>query len=123
VEQPYFDMVCEEDEIDCEDETDCVVFTFKPVQPQNDVDQKLLAEVLNGDALSDREITYRIPVSDRSKSWIKKFLVDDLGIDPTLNLKRAIPEAMGKQVLVKLSHRVTQDASAIYENVAGTAKV
>jgi len=123
VQQPDFDRVCDEDAIDYEDETPCVVFTFKPVQVQNDVDQRELREVLNGETLSEREITYRIPAADRSKRWIKKFLVDDLGIDPTLQLKQAICEAMGRQVNVKLSHRVAKNGSAVYDFVVGTAKV
>jgi hypothetical protein len=35
-------------------QTDCVDFSFKPLQAQDDVDTKQLTEVLNGDALSDR---------------------------------------------------------------------
>jgi hypothetical protein len=114
--QPIFDKVGE-------NQTDCVIFNLKPVQAQGDVDQKQLAEVLNGEALSDRKITHRMFVTDRSKHRIKKFLVDDLGIDPTHSLKQSIEEAMNKQVLVKLSHQPAKDGSAVYENVASTAKV
>src|SRR5262249_47787286 len=52
--------------------TDCVVFNLKPMQAQSDVDQKQLAEVLNGDALHDRTITHRMFVTDKSKHRIKK---------------------------------------------------
>jgi hypothetical protein len=106
-----------------ENQTDCVVFNLKVAQAQSDVDQNQLAEVLNGDALLDRKITHRMFVTDRSKHRIKKFLADDLGIDPTNSLRKSIMEAAGKQVLVKLTHKHAQDGQTIYENVLSTAKV
>ena len=124
--QPYFEKAGEEDEIDCEDdETLYVVFTFRPLRVENDVDQGQLREVLNGEMLSDREITYRMFVdqSNQFKGRINKFLVDDLGIDSTLRLKEALPEAMGKEVYVKLMHQPSKDGRRLLAIVASTAKV
>jgi hypothetical protein len=103
--------------------TDCVTFSFKPLQVQDDVDQKQLAEVLNGDALPDRRITHRMFVTNKSKHRLKKFLVDDLGLDENNSLKQLISEAPSRQVLVKLTHQPSKDGSAVYENVASTSKV
>ena len=103
--------------------TDCVVFNLRVVQAGHDVDQMQLAEVINGKALSDPKITHCMFVTDRSKHRIKKFLADDLGIDPTNSLKQSIGEAPGKQVYVKLTHQTAQDGETIYENVLSTAKV
>ena len=103
--------------------TDCVIFNLKPIQAQDDVDQKQLAEVLNGEALQDRRIRHTMFVTDKSKHRIKKFLVDHLGIDETHSLRQSIDEAMGRQVLVKLTHESSKNGDAVYENVASTAKV
>jgi hypothetical protein len=104
-------------------QTDCVTFTLKVLQAQPDVDETQLADVINGGALSDRTITHRMFVTDRSKHRIKKFLVDDLGLDPTQSLREAINEAMGKDVLVRLTHQIGQDQQTIFENVLSTARV
>jgi hypothetical protein len=105
-------------------ETDCVDFSLKPLQAQGDVDPKQLAEVLNGEALSDRRIKHRMFVTDRSKHRLKKFLVDDLGLDENNSVRQLISEAINRQVYVKLTHQPSKDGSAVvYENVASTAKV
>jgi hypothetical protein len=62
-------------------------------------------------------------VTEKSKNRLKKFLVDDLGIDEKISLSQAISEAMGKQVYAKLSHQSSKDGSTVYENVVSTAKV
>jgi hypothetical protein len=104
-------------------QTNCVTFTLKVLQAENDVDETQLADVIDGGALSNRTITHRMFVTDRSKYRIKKFLVDDLGLDPINSLRESINAAMGKQVLVKLTHQTGQDQQTIFENVLSTARV
>lgn len=103
--------------------TDCVIFNFKPLQAQDDVDQSQLRDVLNGQALQDRKIKYTMFVTGRSKHHIAKFLRDDLGIDATFSLRQSIDEAIGKQVYVRLTHESSKTSDAVYENVASTRKV
>jgi hypothetical protein len=104
-------------------QTDCVTFTLRVRQAQPDVDETQLADVINGGALSDRTITHRMFVTGKSKHRIKKFLVDDLGLDPTQSLRQAIMEAMGKDVLVQLTHQIGQDKQTVFENVLTTRRV
>jgi hypothetical protein len=103
--------------------TNCVTFNLKVIQAQDDVDPKQLAEAINGEALSGRSIKHLMFITDRSKHRIKKFLVDDLGVDPTNSLRQALLEAMGKPVLVKLVHQASKDGKTIFENVDRTARV
>jgi hypothetical protein len=105
-----------------QNQTDCVNFMLKPLQAQADVDQKQLAEVLNGAALSDKKIRYRLFITNESKHRLKKFLADDLGIEQT-NFRQMVPEAMGKQVMAKLTHQASQDGTTVYTQVQSTAKV
>lgn len=103
-------------------QTDAVDFNIKPLQAQQDVDQKQLAESLDGSTLPDKKIRYRVFVTPDSKHRLLKFLKDDLGI-PVSTLRQMIPEAMGKQVMVKLSHQASADGTTVYHQVQSTAKV
>lgn len=103
-------------------QTDAIDFNIKPLQAQADVDAKQLAESLDGTALSDKKIRYRVFVTNDSKHRLLKFLRDDLGI-PVTNFRQMIPEAMGKQIIVKLSHQASADGTMVYHQVQSTAKV
>ena len=105
-----------------QNQTDCVVFNLKPLEPMQDVDRKLLAESLNGAPLSDKKIRHRLFVTNESKHRLKRFLVAHLGLEGT-NFAQMIPEAMGHQVYAKISHQSSQDGTTVYQNVASTAKV
>ena len=102
--------------------TDCVNFNLKPIQPQGDVDQKQLLEALNGQSLQDKKIRHRLFVTPDSAWRLKQFLAEHLGI-PVTNLGAMIPEAMGKQVMVTLGHQASQDGTQVYQVVKSTAKV
>jgi hypothetical protein len=99
-----------------------VNFNLKPVQAGKDVDQAQLKEVLNGDALQDKKIRHRLFITNDSKHRLKKFLVDDLGVEPS-NFRQMIPESMGKQVMVTLTHQSSADGTTVYTNVKSTARV
>jgi hypothetical protein len=91
------------------------------------VDDKQLEEYLNGSALSEmRPIRHRLFLTRDSKYRVKQFLVDHLGIhfdEKKTTLGQAIPEAMGKQVVVELGHQASQDGTQVFNIVKSTAKV
>jgi hypothetical protein len=102
-------------------ETDAVIFSFKPVQPTEDVDQQALQTALDGSALADKKIRYTMWGTPDAAYRIKNFLVDHLGI-PSTSLGQMIPQAMGKQVLVNIGHRTDGNPPQIYMDVKSTAK-
>jgi hypothetical protein len=103
-------------------QTHCIDFNLKVLQAQPDVDQAQLAEVINGGALSDRKIKHRMFVTDKSKHRLKKFLVEDLGVDSSMSVSEALDAAMGKQCYVKLTHQASKSGT-VFENVLSTAHV
>jgi hypothetical protein len=109
--------------------TDCVNFKMKPVQAQADVDQTALQEVLTSKdgtfrPLQDTKIFHRLFITEDSIWRLKKFLVEDLGIEEgSKSLGQLIPEAMGRQVLVNVGHRPSDDGTQIYIDIKGTAAV
>jgi hypothetical protein len=105
-----------------QNQTDCVEFNLKPIQAQQDVDEKQLAAVLDGSSLTDKKIRHRLFITNESKHRLKKFLMNDLGLKGT-NLRQMIPEAMGRQVMVKLTHTNSQDGTTVYSQVQSTARV
>lgn len=104
--------------------TDCVEFKLKLAQAGDDVDQAILLEQLKGKPLSEKSIKHRLFITEDAVWRLKKFLVEDLGIEEgTRGLGEMIPEAMGKQVYVTLGHRPSDDGKQIYMEVKDTAKV
>lgn len=105
-------------------ETDCFEFNLKFMQQGQDVDQNALQEALKGKALSDRSIKHRLFITEDAVWRMKKFLTDDLGIEAgTRGLGAMIPEAMGKQVMVSIGHRPSDDGQQLYMDIKQTAKV
>src|SRR5262245_44792711 len=62
-------------------ETDCVTFNLRPVAAQDGVDQDQLIATLNGASLSDKKIRHRLFITPDSVYRLKRFLIDDLGIE------------------------------------------
>jgi hypothetical protein len=104
-----------------QNQTDAVQFNIKPLQAVK-VDERQLDEVLNGASLSDKKIQHTVWLTNDSKYRMKQFLVDHLGI-PESSFRQMIPEAMGKQVVVELAHKNSQDGTRIYNVVKSTAHV
>jgi len=97
---------------------------FKPLQAQADVDQEKLAEILNGQALNDKKINANFFVTDAASYRLKDFCIDSLGIEGTgKSLRQVASEIQGKQVLVNLGHRASDDGKAIYNEVKSYARV
>jgi hypothetical protein len=100
--------------------TNCVDFSLSPRQAI-DVDPHLLSEALNGAALADRKIFYRMFVTPDSVYRLKKFLHEDLGV-PLTTFNQMIPEAMGRQVIATLSHRMSPDSTRVFQDVKKTER-
>jgi hypothetical protein len=102
-------------------QTDFVEYTVKLLQPREDVNQDDLLAMGGLDGKTMR-LTYYI--TDDATWRLKQFLVEHLGIEEgSKTLGQMIPEAMGKQVYVTVSHQASQDGTAVYANASGTAKV
>ncbi len=104
-------------------QTDCINFKLKPMQAQGDVDPGTLQQSLNGASLQDKTIRHRLFITEESVWRLKQFL-EHLGIEEgTKSLGEMIPEAQGKQVIVTLGHRASEDGTQVFQEVKGTAKV
>lgn len=102
-------------------ETDVADFQIRILQPQPDVDLVAFAEAKgNRDELKQRA---RFFITDDALFRLKEFL-EHLGIDPAgKSLSEMINEAPGKQVMVSLKHRPSQDGTQIYAEIDRTAAV
>jgi hypothetical protein len=108
-----------------QNQTDAVNFNIKLLQAMK-VDDDQLDEYLNGSSLSDKHIRHRLFLTKDAVYRLKKFLVNDLGIEfdeGKTSVGAAIPEAMGKQFVLELGHQSSQDGQQIFNVVKSTAKV
>ena len=112
-------------------QTDAVDFSVKPVQAQPDVVQEDLARVLNGKSLQDKKIRYRLFLTEDAIWRFDRFM-HHLGLIQTnaagefvLDRPRSqlIQESMGKQVLLTMGHRPSEDGQQLFGEVKSTARV
>lgn len=103
----------------------CVTFSLKFMQAQPDVNATALMEALDGKSLPDRKIRHRIFIPEDNNPWrVNQFLVNHLGIDNKgKDILQMIPEAMGRQVMITLGHRSSDDGTQIFNEIKGTAHV
>jgi len=105
-----------------QNQTDAVQLNIKPIRAIK-VDEKQLAEVLNGADLSDKKIRHRLFITNDSKHRLKAFFEDHLGLPGGLTVKQAVAESMGKQVVIELGHQSSADGTQIYNSIKSTANV
>jgi hypothetical protein len=107
-----------------QNQTDAVNFNIKLMSAMK-VDDAQLNEYLNGSSLTEKHIRHRLFLTKDSAYRLKRFLVNDLGIQfgEGTSLGQAIPEAMGKQFVLELGHQSSQDGQQIFNVVKSTAKV
>lgn len=112
-------------------QTDCVDFSCKPMQAMQDVDQAALAEALNGRALSEKKITVRQFITEDAAWRLDQFFYH-LGLieknaqgEFVLDKSRGelIPATMGRQVVVTMGLRPSDDGTTMFPDVKGTARV
>lgn len=104
-------------------QTNAVIFSLKPMQAKESVNKDLLIEALDGKALQDKKIRHTVFVTPDSKYRIKQFLVDHLGLDKDTAIGQLIPQAMGRQVVVNVGHKASEDGTTVYQEVKATAHV
>lgn len=103
--------------------TDVLELSLKPIQPQPDVDQEALATALKDKSLQDKPIRHRLFITDDAVWRLRKF-IEDCGIEVgTRSLGELVMELPGKQVLVTMGHRASDDGTQIFGEVKNTAKV
>jgi hypothetical protein len=102
--------------------TPAVIFNLKFCQALPDVDQRALQDALKGKNLSDRSIQHTLWLDDNP--WkLKQFLKDHLRLTDATTPLEAMSQAPGRQVMVNLGHRASEDGNAIYMNIKSTAAV
>lgn len=115
--QPRFDVSKQK-------KTEFVEFTLQTMQADDDVDQEALIEALKGKALSEKTIRATYYLTEDSVYRLKDFL-DHCNVDdgPGITLRQRISGAPGCQVLATIRHRASEDGTAIFSDLAGTAAV
>lgn len=85
-------------------QTPGIVFKFKPIQAQEDVDRAALDEA--GGLQKEITHTFWMPQEGWGKaSILRNFLRDVLGIQSGLSLPQAIAESVGRQFKGHITHR------------------
>lgn len=105
--------------------TPCWVYKFKILSILGDVNAQAAAEQqVIGKVITGQGAGAAFYVTSDSSWRYKEFLTDHLGIEEgTKNMTEMQAEAPGKQVLVKLTHQVSQDGTRVYHRVESTAHV
>jgi len=104
-------------------QTDCINWKLKPMQAQPDVDQAALTQALQGKTLQEKMIRHRSFITEESVWRLKEFLAH-LGVEEgSKTLGEMLPEAPGRQVLVTVGHRASEDGTQVFQEVKSTAKV
>lgn len=112
-------------------QTDCIIFKLKLMQAQTDVDMGLLQKALNGAALSERSLSYTMWVTEASAWRLDQFfyhlgLVEMNASNEYVLVKSRgeyVNDCMGRQVLVSLGHRASDDGAQVFSEIKSTAKV
>jgi hypothetical protein len=111
-------------------QTDLVSWPVKLIQPQGDVDMTALNESLSQKdgttrALGDAKLKFDQFLTEASAFMVRDFLQNTLDIDPKgKTLRQMISEALGKQMLVTITHGLTKgDNPRVFAQIKSTAKV
>jgi len=101
-------------------QTEFVEFTLQPLTAGDDVDQDALEEM---GGFANRTMRATFYITEDAIWRLKKFLAEDLEIDgEDRTLRQMIDDAPGKQVLVNIKHRASDDGG-IFAEIASTAPV
>ncbi len=103
--------------------TPFVKFALQLLQAADDVDEVALAEALKGKPLHEKTISVTFYITEDAAWRLGKFL-EDLGFEPgDASYLQMMSQAAGKQVMVALKHRPSQDGTSVYAEVDSTAAV
>jgi len=98
------------------------------LQPRDDVDRDVLSAYLEAarhEKLADIELSYTIWDSPYALQNVRDFVYDSLGIDGTVDLKEALSQVPGRDVVIQIVHRpfTTNDGQArLRSEIRGTAR-
>jgi hypothetical protein len=99
--------------------TEFLEFTFKILQPLEDVDEDAFKEMKG----IGKTFTNRYYVTEEAKWRLKAFLDDCAVGDDDMSLAERIAEINGSKVIATLGHTSTQDGSGVFARVRSTAPV
>jgi hypothetical protein len=86
-----------------------------------DVDEAALEEA---GGIQGKSVDCTFYITEKSAWRIKKFLVDDLGIDDDgKSIRDMLSEAPGRGVVIKIRHELGDDDVSVYARVASTAPI
>lgn len=102
-------------------ETLAAIFQLKPLQPQEDVDASALSEQ---GGIGERTIRHTLFLTEDAAYRAKEFL-DHCGLDVEdgSTLGQLIAQTPGKQLLVQVGHRPSQDGTQLYLDIKKTARL
>lgn len=120
-ERPRFDKSSKK-------QTEFVEFALHPLEAGEDVDEDELNKVLTkGDGsvglLKDKSIRATFYLTEDAMWRLKKFLVDDLLIEEGDSFREMIDEALNKEVIAYIKHVPSDDGTAVFAQLNGTAPV
>jgi hypothetical protein len=111
-------------------QTPYVQFILNPLEAGEDVDaDDLEAALTKGDGstkvLSDVSIRATFYLTKDALWRLRKFLEDDLQIEDLadIGLEQGIDLAVNREVIAHIKHTPSDDGTAVYANLAGTAPV
>ena len=119
-ERPRFDKSSKK-------QTDFVEFILHPLEAGEDVDEDDLNAVLikadgSVGVLKDKSIRATFYLTEDAEWRLKKFLID-LGLEEDLSYNEAIDAALNREVIAYIKHVPSQDGSAVFAQLSGTAPV
>lgn len=103
-----------------ENKRDVADFNLKILQPQPDVDPE---EIEKSGGVNGKSVRARFFLTDDAVWRLDAFLFEALGIETGKSRTQAIAEAPGKQVMVKIKHRPSEDGTQMYHEISDYLKV
>lgn len=98
-------------------------FNFQLLAPQNDVDADALEEVGGSDFLNTKRMRTEFYLTDDAMYRLREFLEDALELNCAgRNFDEVIPEAVNQQILVNITHSLSEDGKTTYANIDSFAK-
>lgn len=102
-------------------------FNLKILQPQADVLESEAFQQFNAevpDGIAGKTIRHTLFETDQAAWRMKQFLAEHLMIDSSgKTMRQMLAEAPGRQVIVEISHRPSEDGTETYTQVKSTAAV
>lgn len=103
-------------------QTDAAIFKYKILAPGPDVDPSALAEIPGG--MAGKQLRHTMWLTEDSLYRLTQLLEDHMGIDKAgKTVGEMLAEAPGRQLMVTVGHRPSEDGQTLYSEVKSTARV